>query len=122
MATRSFAELVAGAWSGCLTLLFAVEYVLRLICVGRPLHYALSFYGIVDLLAILPGLLSLWALTESTRASSLMAIRGLRLLRVFRVLKLAQYLDGGSDAVDFLETNPRQDHRFLFVRDDRPFC
>ncbi|MEM8679995.1 MAG: ion transporter [Planctomycetota bacterium] len=75
-----------------LTLLFTVEYVLRLMCVARPLHYALSFYGIVDLLAILPGLLSVWTLSESSRASSLMAIRGLRLLRVFRVLKLAQYL------------------------------
>ena len=76
-----------------LTALFTMEYILRLICVGRPLRYAFSFFGIVDLLALLPGWIALmsWGATPS-RTSSLMAIRGLRLLRVFRVLKLAQYL------------------------------
>lgn len=70
------------------TLLFTVEYVLRLICVRRPLGYAFSFYGIVDLLAVIPTYLSLLF----TGAQSLIVIRALRLLRVFRVLKLAHFV------------------------------
>ena len=41
------------------TLLFSIEYLLRLLCVGRPINYAVSFYGVVDLLAIVPTYLSL---------------------------------------------------------------
>src|SRR5665648_489574 len=70
------------------TILFTVEYLLRLICVGRPLKYATSFFGIIDLMAILPTYLSL--LLPGGRY--LVVIRSLRLLRVFRVLKLVQYL------------------------------
>ncbi len=73
------------------TLLFSVEYVLRLYSVERPLRYARSFFGLVDLLAILPTYLSL--LVAGTQ--SLLVIRALRLLRVFRVLKLAHYLREG---------------------------
>lgn len=70
------------------TVLFTIEYVLRLVCVGRPLAYARSFFGVVDLLAILPTYLSLGV----AGAHSLIVIRALRLLRIFRVLKLAQFL------------------------------
>ena len=71
-----------------ITLLFTVEYILRLLAVKQPLGYARSFFGIVDLLAILPTWLSLvFAGTQS-----LAVIRALRLLRVFRVLKLAHFL------------------------------
>ncbi|MES9960273.1 MAG: ion transporter [Sedimenticola sp.] len=70
------------------TLLFTVEYALRLWSVRRPLHYAKSFFGIVDLLAILPTYLSL----VFAGSQSLMVIRSIRLLRVFRVFKLARYL------------------------------
>lgn len=68
------------------TLLFTVEYVLRLLCVKRPAAYARSFFGVVDLLAILPTYLSLFFVGTQ----SLIVIRALRLLRVFRVLKLAR--------------------------------
>ncbi|MCK4306217.1 MAG: ion transporter [Candidatus Eisenbacteria sp.] len=68
--------------------LFTIEYILRLVSVGRPHRYALSFFGLVDLLAIAPTYLSL--LVAGTQ--SLVVIRALRLLRVFRVLKLAQYV------------------------------
>ena len=71
------------------TILFTIEYVLRLICVRKAHRYALSFFGIVDLLAILPMYL---ALVFTGGAYSLMVIRLLRLLRVFRILKLARYL------------------------------
>jgi voltage-gated potassium channel len=70
------------------TFLFTVEYVLRLLCVTRPLRYATSFFGLVDLLAILPTYLSL--VLPGTHY--LLVIRTLRVLRVFRVLKLVQYL------------------------------
>lgn len=70
------------------TLLFTVEYILRLLCVGRPLRYALSFYGVVDFLAIFPTYLSLFISGTQT----LIVIRALRLLRVSRVLKLAHFV------------------------------
>ena len=76
----------AAEWA--FTALFTVEYLLRLLCVSRPLRYATSFFGLVDLLAVLPTYLSLLL----PGAQSLLVIRGLRLLRVFRVLKLARYL------------------------------
>jgi voltage-gated potassium channel len=70
------------------TVLFTVEYGLRLVSVKRPLRYALSFFGLVDLVAILPTYLSV----ALPGAQSLLVIRVLRLLRVFRVLKLVSFL------------------------------
>lgn len=75
-----------------MTLLFAAEYVMRLAIVQRPHRYALSFYGLVDLLALLPTIASLLV----PGAQSLLAVRMLRLLRVFRILKLGRYLDEAS--------------------------
>ncbi|HEX8825759.1 MAG TPA: ion transporter [Archangium sp.] len=72
----------------CFTGLFTVEYGLRLFSVRRPLLYARSFFGLVDLLAILPSYLSL----VMPGAHSLLVVRVLRMLRVFRVLKLASFL------------------------------
>ena len=71
-----------------LTGLFAIEYILRLLCVRKPLRYALSFYGVIDLLAILPAPVSL--LFPGTQ--SFAVIRSFRLLRAFRVFKLAHFL------------------------------
>ncbi len=70
------------------TVLFTVEYVLRLYGVARPAAYARSLFGIVDLLSILPTYLSLFLVG----AQSFLVIRAIRLLRIFRVLKLAQYI------------------------------
>lgn len=70
------------------TLLFTIEYLLRLSCIGRPAKYAKSFYGIVDLLSILPSYVSLFL----PSGKYLLVIRILRLLRVFRILKLVQYV------------------------------
>jgi voltage-gated potassium channel len=77
-------------WS--VTILFTIEYLLRLYCVGKPVRYARSFFGIVDLLAILPTYLSV----IFPGAQSLLVIRALRLLRVFRVLKLAHFVGEAS--------------------------
>ncbi len=68
--------------------LFTIEYVVRLSITRRPLRYAFSFYGIIDLLSILPAFVGL-VMPGSER---LMVVRTLRLLRVFRVFKLARYL------------------------------
>ena len=82
-------------WSGLFTsaewvftLLFTLEYLLRLACVPHPWRYATSFFGIVDLLALLPTYLAL-LLPE---AHVLIDVRVLRLLRVFRVFKLTAYM------------------------------
>lgn len=70
------------------TVLFTIEYVLRLWCVDRPSRYAWSFFGVVDLLAVLPSYLSLFI----PGGQVLSVIRILRVIRVFRVLKLAQFV------------------------------
>jgi voltage-gated potassium channel len=70
------------------TISFTVEYIARLLAVQRPARYAISFYGLVDLLAILPTYLSVLI----PGAQSLLVIRALRLLRVFRILKLTHFL------------------------------
>ena len=81
-----FTELRLAEW--VFTILFTVEYVLRLICTRQPLHYALSPLGLIDLLAVLPTFLSL----VFVGTQSLAVIRSLRLLRAFRVLKLTHYV------------------------------
>ncbi len=70
------------------TICFTLEYILRIISAGYPRRYIFSFFGIVDLLAILPSFLSL--IYTGTRF--LLVIRSLRLLRMFRILKLGRYL------------------------------
>ena len=70
------------------TFLFTVEYILRLYCSPGPVRYARSFFGVVDLLAVLPFYIGL--LVPSTRF--LDVIKVLRMLRIFRVLKMAQYV------------------------------
>ena len=74
------------------TILFSIEYVVRLLAVRRPLRYALSFFGIVDLLALLPAYISLVLPT----GRYLLVVRVLRLLRIFRVLKLGKFLSEGA--------------------------
>ncbi|SMB97215.1 ion transporter [Deinococcus hopiensis] len=75
-----------------LTLLFTVEYLLRLITARRASHYAQSFFGVVDLLSILPAYVALFL----PGAQYLLIIRVLRLLRLFRILKLVRYLSEAS--------------------------
>jgi voltage-gated potassium channel len=69
------------------TILFTIEYILRLISVNRRMVYATSFFGLVDLLSILPTYLSIFI----PGSQSFLVIRILRLLRVFRVFKLTHY-------------------------------
>ena len=69
------------------TLLFTIEYIARLLCTPRPLRFVFSFFGIVDLLAILPTYLALLM----PELHALIDVRVLRLLRIFRIFKLTQY-------------------------------
>ncbi len=93
------------------TLLFTVEYGLRLISVGRPAAYAGSFFGVVDLLAILPTYLSL--LLPGARV--LLVIRLLRVLRIFRVLKLVPYVGEARQLKRALYASRRKITVFVFV-------
>lgn len=77
-----------------LTILFTIEYILRIITVKKPSTYIFSFYGIIDFLAIVPTYLSLFLVGSQY----LIIIRILRLLRVFRVLKLVRYV-GAADTL-----------------------
>lgn len=71
-----------------LTVAFTIEYLLRIICVRKPWHYIRSFYGVIDLLAILPTYLSLFL----PGTQYLLVVRSMRLLRVFRIFKLVSFL------------------------------
>lgn len=92
------------------TILFTLEYLLRLSCVRSPWAYARSFYGIIDLVSILPAYLGL--ILGSTQF--LIVIRILRLLRVFRVFKLAQYLSESHRLLLALRASGRKISVFLF--------
>ena len=86
------------------TLLFTVEYALRLYVAPKRLAYARSFFGLVDFLSVLPTYLSLLI----PGSQSLLTIRALRLLRVFRVLKLAPYLGEANVLSEALEASRRK--------------
>lgn len=74
------------------TILFTIEYILRIIVVQRKRKYVLSFLGIIDLLSILPTYLSLFV----SGAHMLIVIRIIRLVRIFRILKLGQFIGAGN--------------------------
>ncbi len=91
------------------TLLFTAEYLLRLWVLRRPLRYVTSFFGVIDLLAILPTFLSLLF----PASVSLTVVRILRLLRIFRILKLVEYSSEAGVLVQALLRSRRK--IFLFI-------
>jgi voltage-gated potassium channel len=93
------------------TSLFAIEYLARLAVVNRPLRYAVSFYGLVDLLSVLPSFVGLVV----PGSASLRVIRILRLLRVFRVLKLVGFLNEAQVLLTALRASRRKILVFLFA-------
>ncbi len=93
------------------TLLFTLEYLLRLICVRRPLNYAFSFLGMVDLFSILPTYLSLFI----PGSQYLVVIRVLRVLRVFRVFKLVHFMGEASILIRALKASRRKIIVFLMT-------
>jgi voltage-gated potassium channel len=91
--------------------LFTLEYFLRLISVGRPLAYARSFFGVVDLLAILPTYVSLFV----PGSQYFLVIRLLRVMRIFRVLKIVQYVGEANHLMDALRASRRKITIFLLA-------
>ena len=75
------------------TILFTIEYILRLYCVRRPLRYAGSFYGLIDLFSFLPS----YAVLFIAGSPSFANIRALRLLRVMRIFKLIHLLSEADE-------------------------
>lgn len=74
------------------TIIFTIEYLLRIYSSRKPLKYIFSFYGLIDLVAFLPGYLSLFL----SGGQYLVVVRAFRLLRVFRILKLSRFLIEGN--------------------------
>ena len=101
--------LYAAEW--IFTILFTIEYFLRIISVGKPFKYIFSFYGIVDLLAILPTYLSV----IFPGIHFLLVIRLLRVLRIFRVLKLVQYISEAKMLRQALRASSRKITVFIFT-------
>ena len=96
---RHGAALLRVEWG--FTILFTVEYVGRLASVRYPSRYAASFFGVVDLLAVVPTYLSL----VLPGSQALLVVRVLRMIRIFRVLKLGHYLSGGEEIAQALRAS-----------------
>ncbi|VEF25768.1 MlotiK1 channel [Shewanella baltica] len=92
------------------TVIFTIEYGLRLYCATHPVLYARSFYGVVDLLSVLPSYLAL--LIPGTNFT--LVIRILRLFRIFRVLKLLRYLSEGNVLLRAMMQSSRKVFLFFF--------
>lgn len=93
------------------TIIFTIEYILRLMSVARPMRYAKSFFGVVDLLAILPTYLAI--IFPATHY--LAVVRILRVLRIFRILKLAHHLKEASVLMEGLRESRSKITVFLFA-------
>lgn len=86
------------------TIAFSIEYLLRVYCSEKPVRYIFSFYGLVDLIAIVPSYLMLFL----SGAESFLMVRSLRLIRVFRVLKLVQFVGEGRVLIEALAASRRK--------------
>ncbi|ARV06008.1 ion transporter [Polaribacter sp. SA4-10] len=93
-----------------ITILFSIEYILRVVSIKKPLKYIFSFYGIIDLLSTIPKYLSLFFIGSHHFA----ALRALRLLRVFRILKLARYIGASNKLLISLKASRAKILVFLF--------
>jgi voltage-gated potassium channel len=92
------------------TIMFAIEYILRLISVRKPMMYAFSALGLVDLISILPSFIALYYVGAET----FLVIRVLRVLRIFRVFKLAEYLGEANTLMVALRASRKKITIFLY--------
>lgn len=102
-------QLVTAEW--IFTALFTVEYALRIFSIHRPIKYIASFYGLIDLLAILPSYISLFL----PGSHYLQVIRILRVLRIFRVLKLVRFINQSNMLLNALLASRPKIAIFLFT-------
>lgn len=92
------------------TALFTIEYIARVYCVQKPIKYIFSFYGLVDLLSLLPTYIGIFY----TGTSALRVLRCLRLLRVFRILKLSQFVEDSNNLLRALKSSKNKIIVFFF--------
>lgn len=92
-----------------ITILFTIEYSLRIYSTRRPIRYVFSFYGIIDLLSIVPTYLSIFI----SGTNYLLVIRILRLMRIFRVFKLTRYISASDTLLDVMKKSGRKILVFL---------
>ncbi len=105
-----FGDLLRGIeW--VVTIVFTLEYILRIMVVKKPFSYIFSFYGIIDLLSVIPTYLGIFFV--GTR--SLVVIRALRLLRIFRILKLSRYSTEGTIIIRALRASREKISVFIFA-------
>jgi voltage-gated potassium channel len=108
--SQQYGELLAAAeW--LFTTLFTIEYILRIFCIHRPLKYIASFYGLIDLLSIVPSYISLFI----PGSHYLQVIRIMRVLRVFRVLKLVRFINQSNMLLNALLASRLKITIFLFT-------
>jgi voltage-gated potassium channel len=101
-------ELLIIEWT--VTIIFSIEYILRLISVGKPLKYIFSFYGLIDLISLLPTFIGIFVSgTESIRV-----LRSFRLIRIFRILKLSQFVEDSKKLTNALRQSRNKIIVFLF--------
>ncbi|MDO4783003.1 MAG: ion transporter [Capnocytophaga felis] len=93
-----------------ITIFFTIEYVLRIISNRKPLQYIFSFYGIIDLISILPMYLSFFI----PGSKALSVVRALRLLRIFRILELANFMNQGEELKMALRTSRTKITVFIY--------
>lgn len=93
------------------TILFTLEYIARLVSIGKPLKYVFSFYGVIDFISIIPTYVGVFVSGTHT----LSIIRSIRLLRVFRILKLAQFIGEANILIKALKASRAKIVVFLFA-------
>lgn len=92
------------------TVIFTIEYLLRLYAAKNARAYATSFFGVVDLMAILPAYLGLFFIGSQY----FMVVRALRLLRIFRIFKLGHFMAEGTMIMDAMRASRPKITVFLF--------
>ncbi len=102
-------QLFIAEWT--FTIVFTIEYILRLISVRKPFLYARSFYGIIDILSIIPTYLSLILVN----AKYFLVIRILRVLRIFRIFKLVSYIGEANLMIEALKNSRKKIAIFLYT-------
>lgn len=100
--------LYIGEW--IISILFSIEYILRIVSIKKPSKYVFSFYGIIDFLSTIPIYLSFFIVGSQ----GLVALRALRLLRVFRILKLGRYIGASNTLLLALKASKAKIAVFLF--------
>lgn len=92
------------------TILFTIEYILRVICIQKPSKYIFSFFGIIDFLSTIPKYLSFFVVGSQY----ITAFRALRLLRVFRILKLVRFVGESNNLLRALKASRAKIFIFVF--------